>query len=626
MCGICGVASLDGTAPDRRLLAEMSASLAHRGPDSAGEVLDGPVGLAARRLAIIDLETGDQPVANEDDTVRVVQNGEIYNYAELREGLAARGHRFRTHGDTEVLAHLYEERGLEFVHSLRGMFAVAIWDAPARRLVLARDRFGIKPLYWGRTAGRLSFASELKALLCQPDLSREIDLDALEAYLALGCVPGPMTIFTAARKLQPGHLLVWEGGEPRVGRWAPPWSAPNPALADASDGELADEIVARLRDSVAAHLVSDVPVGILLSGGVDSSLLVALAAEQSSEPVRTFSIGFEEREFNELAEARRVARRYATDHHELLVAPRAADLLPRLVDIFDEPFADSSALPTYLVSELAARHVKVAFSGEGGDEVFGGYYAYAADVMAPFAGPPAAALRPLIERLPASRAGRGFEDRVKRFAAGARLDPIARHHAFTRIFSPEARDELLGPGRAADRFDPVRLFRAPYDEAAGADRLARFQAADIAVPLVDDLLTKADRASMAHSLELRVPFLDPLVVELGLSLPRAAKVRLLAKKRLLRAAAEPLVPAETIKGPKRGFSIPAAAWLRGDLLPLVREALSEEAVRRQGFFDPAVVSSLVEAHVGRKRDLSRQLWTLLAFSLWHDRVAPANGG
>src|SRR5919197_326067 len=376
VCGICGIASSNGPADPERL-ARMSGTLVHRGPDADGALTDGPVGLAARRLAIIDLEKGDQPIANEDGSIHVVQNGEIYNYRELRADLERAGHRFRTHSDTEVLVHLYEQHGLDFARRLRGMFAVALWDAPRRRLVLARDRYGIKPLYYRATATGLEFASELRALP-----RSEIDLDALEAFLAFNSIPAPLTIFRDTRKLPPGHLLVWNAGETRVERFARPAPAAAGELRTDDEVELVEELRARLRDSVRAHLVADVPVGVLLSGGVDSCTLAALAAEESGEPLRTFSIGFEERSFDELADARLVAARDGTRHRELLLRPDAAILLPALAEAFDEPFADSSALPTYLVSELAAEDVKVALSGEGGDELFGGYYTYAADLLA----------------------------------------------------------------------------------------------------------------------------------------------------------------------------------------------------------------------------------------------------
>src|SRR6187397_3749643 len=610
MCGICGIARARG-AVDPDQLAKMSATLVHRGPDSDGTFAEGSVGLAARRLAIIDLATGDQPIANEDGRITVVQNGELYNYRELRHELERAGHRFSTHGDTEVLVHLYEEHGERFAERLRGMFAVALWDSARNRLVLARDRYGIKPLYYRESGGELAFASELRALP-----RGEVDLDALEAFLAFNSVPGPLTIFRDVRKLQPGHVLVWENGRSELIRYARPAPVPASDVRGDEEAELVEELRARLRDSVRAHLVSDVPVGVLLSGGVDSALLAALAAEESSEPLRTFSIGFPERSFDELEDARRVASRYGTEHRELVLRPDAALLLPALAEAFDEPFADSSALPTYLVSRLAAEDVKVALSGEGGDELFGGYYTYAADLLAERVGGSARLLRPLVERLPSSSARASFDYRAKRFVRAAHLPALERHHGWKEIFSPEARAELTG---RRSELDPVDLLRERFAETEGAELLARLQDVDLGTYLVDDLLVKTDRASMAHSLEARVPFLDPAVTNFSLGLAGKHKVRGLRKKILLRKAAAPLIPAELLRRRKRGFSIPAAAWLRGELEPFARDTLSSDTLRRQGFFEPAVVTRLIDDHVAGREDLSRQLWGLLSFTLWHER-------
>jgi asparagine synthase (glutamine-hydrolysing) len=610
MCGICGIAATRG-AVDPARLAAMSSTLVHRGPDSDGVYVDGPVGLAARRLAIIDLVTGDQPLTNEDGRIAVVQNGEIYNYKELRLELERAGHRFSTSSDTEVLTHLYEEHGERFAERLRGMFAIALWDSKQARLLLARDRYGIKPLYYRETEGELAFASELRAFP-----RRDIDPDALEAFLAFNSVPAPLTIFRGIRKLRPGHVLVWQDGRSELMRYARPAPASAADVREDDEAELTEELRARLRDSVRAHLVSDVPVGVLLSGGIDSATLAALAAGETSEPVRTFSIGFEERSFDELGDARLVAQRYGTEHRELVLRPDAAMLLPALADAFDEPFADSSALPTYLVSQLAAEDVKVALSGEGGDELFGGYYTYAADLLAQRTGWAAPVLRPLVERLPSSSARASFDYRAKRFVRAARLPPLERHHGWKEIFSRDGRAELTG---RRGSFDPVDLLRARFGETEGAELLARLQDVDLGTYLVDDLLVKTDRASMAHSLEARVPFLDPVVTNFALALPTRHKVRGLRKKVLLRKAAAPLLPPELLRRRKRGFSIPAAAWLRGELEPFARETLSPEALRRQGFFQPETVTRLIDEHVAGKEDLSRQLWSLLAFTLWHER-------
>jgi asparagine synthase (glutamine-hydrolysing) len=611
MCGICGIASRTGS-PDPDRLDAMSASLAHRGPDSGGVHLDGPVALAARRLSIIDLAGGDQPIGNEDGSCVVVQNGEIYNYPELRLELERDGHTFRTNCDTEVHLHLYERHGPEYARHLRGMFAVALWDARRRRLVLARDRYGIKPLYYRDADGALEFASELRALP-----RGEVDLDALDAFLAFNSIPAPYSIFRDTRKLPAGHVLVWEEkGGVTVERYARPGPVPVDELRGDDEAELVEELRARLRDSVRAHLLADVPVGVLLSGGVDSAVLAALAAQETPDAVHTFTIGFEERSFDERADARLVAERYGTNHHELLVHPDPLVLVPALADVFDEPFADSSALPTYLVSELAAEHVKVALSGEGGDELFGGYYTYAADLLADRVAPFARLVRPLVERLPSSSAKASFDYKAKRFVRAAHLPPLERHHGWKEIFSPDARAELTGRHGA---FDPVDVLRTRYAETGGADLLARLQDVDFGVYLVDDLLVKTDRASMAHSLEARVPFLDPVVTNFAFGLPAKHKVRGLSKKILLRKAAEPLLPREVVHGRKRGFSIPAAAWLRGELEPFARATLSPDTLRSQGFFRPAPVTRLLDEHVAGAEDWSRQLWGLLTFTLWYER-------
>ena len=608
MCGISGIATARG-AVDRDRLAAMSATLAHRGPDADGLFVQEGIGLASRRLAIIDLAGGDQPIANEDGDVVVVQNGELYNHVDLRRSLERAGHRFRTRSDTEVLVHAYEEWGHGFAARLRGMFAVALWDARERRLTLARDRFGIKPLYYRDVGGELAFASELDALP-----RGELDPDAIEAFLAFNAIPAPLSIYREIRKLPPGHLLTWQAGVVKLERFARP--GPLPPRHDADEAELLEECRARLRDSVRAHLVADVPVGVLLSGGVDSGALAALAAEESTGPVRTFSIGFEEASFDELAGARSVAERYGTQHRELVLRPDAALLLPALAAAFDEPFGDSSALPTYLVSKLAAEDVKVALSGEGGDELFGGYYTYVADQLAARLGGLARTAGPLVERLPTSTARASFDLKAKRFVRSAHLPPLERHHGWKEILAPAVRAELTG---RTSGFDPVDLLRARYAETEGHEQLTRLQDVDFGTYLVDDLLVKTDRASMAWSLEARVPFLDTVVSNFAFSLPVRHKVRGLEKKRLLRRALEPLLPHAVVHGRKRGFSIPAAAWLRGELAPFARETLSAATLDRQGILRPEAAARLLDEHVAGRQDNSRQLWGLLALTLWFEQ-------
>src|SRR5690242_12023211 len=614
MCGICGLVSLDGRPVNPGPLADMMDALRHRGPDGDGRLVDGPVALGMRRLSIIDLAGGNQPLANEDGSVQAFQNGEIYNYRELRRRLEARGHRFTTASDTEVIPHLYEEYGDAFLGELRGMFALAVWDARGRRLLLARDRFGIKPLYYQRAGHLLRFASELHALP-----AGDVDPAALNAYLAFNSVPAPRAIYRDTRKLPAGHALAWDADRQTaaISRFARAGARPEPAALDGDVRALAERVRATLADSVRAHLVADVPVGVLLSGGIDSAAITALAAGAGTGPVRTFSIGFEERSFDELRNARAVARRYGTKHEELLLRPDPEQLLRALSGVFDEPFGDSSALPAYLVCGLAARSVKVVLSGEGGDELFGGYQTYVADRLARRAGRWLRPLEPAVARLPSSSRRVSLEYRAKRFLAAAHLPPLERHHGWKEIFGPDARRQLLRPEwRSA--VDPLEGWRARFRETEGAPYLARLQDVDLGTYLVDDLLVKTDRASMAHSLEARVPFLDAAVADLAFALPDPARSRRLTTKWLLRRAVAPLLPRSVTHGPKRGFSIPAAAWLRGELAPFARSVLSAETLRGQGFFEPRAVDRLLDEHLARRVDHSRQLWGLIAFTLWFD--------
>lgn len=622
MCGICGALSLRlaGAPPCApETLAAMSAALRHRGPDSEGAFVDGEVALAVRRLAIIDPCGADQPIASEDGQVQVVFNGEIYNHRELRRDLRRRGHRFRTGGDTEVLVHLYEERGPAFVSELRGMFAFALWDARDRRLVLARDPFGIKPLLYALDDQRLAFASELRSLLELPDLRRELDFDALQEYLTFNVVQSPRTIVRAVRRLPAGHLLVAADGRVSIERYARPLPVAAADVRRASRGELAAETRDRLRDSVTAHLVSDVPVGVLLSGGLDSGAITALAAARG-QPLKTFTVGFSgEPSFDERARARLVADRYGTEHHELVIEPQHAELLPEVVAALDEPRGDATSLPYWLAARMASQHVKVVLSGEGGDELFGGYQTYVADRYAPRLDGPLRMIAPALERWPSSSRRLSLDYKLRRLAGGAGLPALERHHAFKEIFSPDARAELLRPGCHGGA-DPFAGYRSRYAESEGAEPLARLQDLDVGTFLADDLLTQTDRAGMAHGLEIRVPFLDPVVAQLALALPASARVRGLATKPVLRDAFAPLLPRAVARGGKRGFCSPAAAWLRGPLEALARDVLSTETLRRQGLFSSGPVTRALDRHVARREDLSRQVWALLAFTLWHDAV------
>jgi asparagine synthase (glutamine-hydrolysing) len=628
MCGIAGWLNRDGAEPVAAdSVLRMCRVLAHRGPDDEGVHVDGPFGMGMRRLKIIDLATGRQPIRNEDGTVWTVFNGEIYNYLELRRCLERAGHVFATSSDTEVIVHLYEDHGDDFVTHLAGMFAIALWDARRRRLLLARDRLGIKPLYYLVDGERVLFGSEIKALLAA-GAPREIDLQALHDYLSLNYVPGPRTILRAVKKLPPGHLMVCAGGDVALRRyWRLAYPAPAGNGRPRPEASYAEELRALLRTTVAQHLLSDVPLGVFLSGGVDSSTLVALMREMSSGPIQTFSIGFAERSYDELAYARTVARAFDTRHHEMVVRPDAAALLPRLVRYFDEPFADSSAIPVYCVSELARRHVTVALSGEGGDEVFAGYETYTAWKLATlYRRLPrllAATLIPAaVRRLPTSHRKVSFDYRAKRFVAGALRPPAEAHYWWKVIFTEEAKRALyLRPPAGLD--DPFRLYREAWEACEAPDPLTRLQHIDLSVYLPDDLLVKADRMSMAHSLEARVPFLDHRVVEFAAALPPHLKLHGLTKKYILKRAMARDLPPTILSARKRGFNVPMPVWLAGQLRDLVHDVLGASRLRRAGFFDPAAVGALIRAHESRQADLSRNIYGLLVFHLWCDEYLNA---
>jgi asparagine synthase (glutamine-hydrolysing) len=625
MCGIAGKLSLEpGGQVAAGTIRRMCQVLAHRGPDDEGVHVDGELGMGMRRLKIIDLATGRQPLANEDGTVWTVFNGEIYNYRELRRALETSGHRFATHSDTEVIVHLYEQHGQDFVSHLTGMFAIALWDARRRTLLLARDRLGIKPLYYATDNHRILFASEIKALL-QDSVPRDVDRQALHDYLALGYVPGPRSIFAGIRKLPPGHIAVCTQRGMSESRY---WRLTYPTLParPRSEASYAEELRALLKGVTAEHLVSDVPLGVFLSGGVDSSSLVALMRELDVNPLRTFSIGFAERSYDELDAARVVARTFDTDHHEMIVRPDAAALLPELVRAFDEPFADSSAIPVACVSRLARQRVTVALSGEGGDEVFGGYLTYRAyKVAALYRRLPSALtsfVSTLVRRLPTSHRRVSFDYKAKRFVDGAFLPPADAHYWWKLIFSRDAAAALYErPPLGVD--DAARLYREEWERCEAAQPLTRLQHIDLSVYLPDDLLVKADRMSMAASLEVRVPFVDHRIAEFAATLPADLKVRRLTTKYILKRAMRGTVPSGILSGKKRGFNVPIAAWLTRELREFVGDVLSEARVRRAGFFNPAAVSALLRAHERRQVDYSRNIYALLMFSLWCDEYLTA---
>jgi asparagine synthase (glutamine-hydrolysing) len=601
----------------------MCDTLRHRGPDDEGIYVDGPLGMGMRRLSIIDLSTGKQPIRNEDGAIWTVYNGEIYNFPELRASLEAKGHRFYTHTDTEVIVHLYEEYQEEFVTHLAGMFAIALWDTRQKKLLLVRDRVGIKPLYYSVGLDRLVFGSEIKALL-QDGVPRDIDPQALHDYLSFNYIPGPRTIFSHIRKLPPGHLLTCKNGDVKVRPyWELHYQEDARQSGTFSEEEYCEALHDLLKTTVKQHLISDVPLGVFLSGGIDSSSLVALMREVSAQTIQTFSIGFSEQSYNELAYARVIAKAFATDHHELVVRPQVIDLLPELIRYFDEPFADSTAIPVYCVAKLAREHVKVALSGEGGDEVFAGYETYAAYKFAAlYQRLPrfltSSVIPAMIRRLPVSHNRISFDYKAKRFVNGALLPPVEGHYWWKVIFTEEAKAALYADGGNGSA-DPVRLYHQVYEQCAAADILTKILHIDLKIYLPDYILVKADRMSMATSLEARVPFLDHRVVEFAATLPPHLKLRgLTQKKYILRKAMARHLPEQILHGKKRGFNVPIPVWLRGELRDVVHDVLSPRRVKEMGLFNPETVSSLIADHEAMRVDCSRNIWSLLIFSLWYD--------
>ncbi len=629
MCGIAGILRLDGRRPDdRAALCAMSESLIHRGPDGHGSLIRGPVRLTMRRLSIIDLEGGDQPMSNETDTVHVVFNGEIYNYVELRESLTGLGHRFRTKSDTETIVHAYEEWGDDFVNHLNGMFAIALWDERRARLVLARDRAGIKPLYVAHVNGALVFGSELKALLKSGLVPRELDYHALGQYLSLEYIPAPTSIVRGVRKLRPGHVLTASMNRVRERAY---WDL---SLArsesDPLPGSVDDHIHAFrdvLRRAVKQEMVSDVPVGVLLSGGIDSSTVAALMTQATDEPVRSFSVSFAERSFDESRYARIVAAHLGTWHHELRVTP--ADLieaLPKITSIVDEPFADPSIVPTYLVSRFARERVKVALGGDGGDEMLAGYSTLQAHRLAPlYRMLPAPFRRAIVERaaarLPASPHYMAFDFLLRRFIQGADAPSWHQHQMWTGALYGESKAAVLHPDvRGATDDGKFEAALAETAVASGAEHpLNRILYQDFKLYLEGDILAKTDRASMATSLEARVPFLNLDMLEHLERVPVTLKLRGLTRKYILRKAVKGLLPASIITRRKRGFGIPVAAWLNEDLRRLVYEYLNEARLRREGVFDPAEVATLLDQHARRTRNNAKAIWTIMMFQMWRER-------
>lgn len=636
MCGIAGFFALDG-APRAMpgVLDAMCQAMTHRGPDDQGTLERGPVGLGMRRLSIIDVGGGHQPISNEDGSVWVVFNGEIYNHPELQAALTARGHRLATRSDTEVIVHLYEDHGEDFVKHLNGMFAIALWDAKREKLILARDRMGEKPLYYATIEDQLLWGSELKCLLAHPAVPRRLSLPALSRYLQFEYVPAPHSILEGVHKLPPAHLLVAERGETRV---FPYWRLDLTPIAPApSEAEALDELKARLDVAVRRRLLSEVPLGVFLSGGIDSSTIAALAARHAPGRLKTFSIGFEDPSFDESGHARAVARHLGADHHEDILSPaRLIDLVPELTRLLDEPFGDASVMPTYMLSRFAREHVTVALGGDGGDELFGGYPTYQAQKLAglydALPGPMRALIggagRMVAGGLPVSTNNLSLDFKLKKFTGALDAPALERHLQWLGSFSPADQAGLLSPEVRAELAgdDLYREARAVWGASASNDPIARYLHLDASTYLPDDILVKVDRASMATSLEVRAPFLDHTLVEFVAGLPSHYKLQGMTTKHLLKRAAADMLPAQILNRPKKGFGIPVAKWFQGELRGLMLDVFSPARLREAGLFEVSAVQRLVKEHLDGTRDHRKPLWTLFMFELWREAYLKTPSG
>jgi asparagine synthase (glutamine-hydrolysing) len=623
MCGISGIITRELNRIEPTILQQMCQTLTHRGPDDEGYYIDAGIGLAMRRLSVIDLTTGQQPISNETGSVWLIFNGEIYNYCQLRADLLQRGHVFETKSDSEVIVHAYETYGDRFLDYLNGMFAIAIWDTDRHRLLLARDRLGIKPLYYWATNNQIIFGSELKALLAHPEVPRQIDPTALDHLLTLEYIPSPRTIIKGISKLQPGHYLVWQDGRYQI---TPYWHIPADFNAPRKETDYIEQLEELIDDAVRLQLVSDVPIGAFLSGGIDSSTIVAAMDQATSEKVRTFSIGFEDDTYNELPYARQVAAHFGTIHEEAVLNPDIVDMAEKLIGHLDEPLADFSIFPTYLVSQLARQQVTVALSGDGGDELFGGYDTYIAQKFDRLYGRLPTSMRHqllpnLFNRLPPQPAKKGLINKAKRFIEGGML-PAQLQHTRWMIFLNEAeKNDLYRPGlRECVNGDSAAMLLRHFQETTSRDWLAQQQYVDIKTYLADNILTKVDRMSMAVSLETRVPLLDHRIVEFALNLPPHLKIHRGQTKVILRRAMAGRLPKAILNKPKQGFSIPLKHWLRGSLRPMMIDLLTPDRIRKREYFDPRTVQRWVTEHLEGQANHSHHLWPLMIFELWQQQT------
>jgi asparagine synthase (glutamine-hydrolysing) len=626
VCGICGIYHYrDRSNADAGVLRRMTDVITHRGPDDAGHHVDGPVALGMRRLSVIDLDGGHQPIYNEDRSLVVVCNGEIYNFRDLRRHLS--GRRFTTDGDVEPLLHLYADHGDAMLDRLRGMFAIALWDARRSRLLLARDRLGVKPLYYADTGHLIVFGSEIKAILQHPAVSREVDPETLHHYLSLNYVPAPLSMLRAIRQIGPGEMLVCDAGGAHTRAY---WDLRFQPEEGVSDEEWARRVRDKLDEATRIRLVSDVPFGAFLSGGVDSSAVVACMAGAMKEPVKTFAIDFEERSFSEASHAARVAALYRTEHRARTATMDVVDLVDSLVWYADDPLADSSMIPVYLVSRFAREHVTMVLTGDGGDEAFAGYPTYNAwFVRELYRRVPAwvrhGLVRRLVHALPVTTGKVSFDFKARRFVSGAELDAEEAHFWWRAILSESAKRSLYTDAfRERVSWTPTsELYRSHFRRSGTDDPLSRMLYADTRFYLPADMLAKVDRMSMANALEARSPFLDHELMELAARIPSSIKFRDRRTKYILKRALEPLLPRDILDRKKAGFNVPVGAWLHGGLGVRVREVLSADRVAASGFFRPEAVRALLDAHAARREDHSFAIWGLFTFQLWYERFVAA---
>lgn len=623
MCGICGKININNReVVDARLIHKMTEVLKHRGPDDEGIYINGNVGIGHRRLSIIDLsKDARQPMSNEDKSIWIVCNGEIYNFQELRKVLEKKGHIFCSRSDTEVIIHLYEELGTDCVEKLRGMFAFCIWDEKRKRLFLARDRIGQKPLNYAIKNGNIIFASEIKSILQDPEISREVDINALDSYLTYQYVPAPETMFSGINKLPPAHSLVWENGKIKIERY---WNLNFQNKINMAEDEFCQRILDLLTEATKIRLVSDVPLGVFLSGGIDSSAIVGLMSKLSSHPVKTFSIGFEEETFNELKYARKVAKIFATDHHEYIVKPEALNILPKIIWHFNEPFADSSCIPTYYLSKMTRQEVTVALNGDGGDETFAGYERYVANKIANIYNLIPQSIRKnlvsfITTVLPESTRRKDFIKRFKRFAKANDSSRERRYARWMSIFDDDLKSNLYSE-KLKNRLKGIDSWNYLLDVYRQSDANNFIDATlfvDIMTYLPGDLLVKIDISSMANSLEARSPFLDHKLMEFAASIPSNLKLKGWTTKYLLKKALTKILPKDILNRRKAGFGVPIGTWFRQELKDYAYDILLSEKSLKRGYFKKEAIKRILDEHTKGKIDHGARIWSLINFELWH---------